>query len=248
MAFEVLISDWNGTLDSIPDRNARTRARGRRCLPGVHPVSSTASPARYSRPARRLRAIRRQGRRDTDFDFIKDMFGVFNRMVVSGLPASVVQASFDRYAKSAETQSRLDLGLLRLIQESHEVGKTTGILSAGYRYGIERVLAVAGYRHCFDFCEADEFRTENGRVIEFGLNIYGNKPKLLRRLLAERHLEAAQVAYIGDSEDDEGCFEIVGYPVVAFFAPDEFKDRCSRKYGAFVPDSESSLRDYLLRA
>ena len=54
------------------------------------------------------------------------------------------------------------------------------------------------------------------------------------------------MAYIGDSEDDEGCFEMVGYPVVAFFAPGEFKDKCSRKYGAFVPDSESSLRNHLL--
>ena len=247
MSFEALISDWNGTLIQY-----RTE------MPVLERVGVDAFRASIPfRPLRALRilkargqlqAIRRQGRPDTDFDFIKDMFGVFNQMVVSGLPTSVVLASFDRYAKSGETQSKLDLRLLRLIKESHEAGKTTGILSAGYRYGIERVLTVAGYRHCFDFCEADGFRTERGRVIEFGLNIYGNKPKLLNRLLAERHLEAAQVAYIGDSEDDEGCFEIVGYPVVAFFAPDEFKDRCAQKYKAFVPGSESSLRDYLMHA
>ena len=110
------------------------------------------------------------------------------------------------------------------------------------------MLTVAGYRHCFDFCEADEFGTENGRVIEFGLNIYGNKPKLLLKLLAERQLDASRVAYIGDSEDDEGCFEIIGHPLVAFLAPNEFKEKCARKYGAFVPDSESSLRNYLLHA
>jgi hydroxymethylpyrimidine pyrophosphatase-like HAD family hydrolase len=56
------------------------------------------------------------------------------------------------------------------------------------------------------------------------------------------------VAYIGDSEDDEGCFEIVGYPVVAFLAPSDFKDKCARKYGAFVPDSEKDLADYLQHA
>jgi phosphoglycolate phosphatase-like HAD superfamily hydrolase len=246
MACEALISDWNGTLIGY-----RTE------LPVLERVGIDAFrasvPFRPDRTLRilkaraQLRALQRQGRPETDFDFVKDMFGVFNRMVVSGMPTSVVLASFERYAESVETQSKLDLRLLRLIKESHEAGKTTGILSAGYRYGIERVLTVAGYRHCFDFCEADGFRTEKGRVIEFGLNIYRNKPKLLNRLLAERHLEAAQVAYIGDSEDDEGCFQIVGYPVVAFFAPDEFKDRCAQKYMAFVPGSESSLRDYLMR-
>jgi phosphoserine phosphatase len=247
MACEALISDWNGTLIEY-----RTEMPALECV-GVDAFRASIPfhPLRVLRILKaraQLRALRRQGRPETDFDFIKEMFGVFNQMVVSGLPTSVVHDSFERYANKAETQSRLDLRLLRLVKEFHEAGKTTGILSAGYRYGIERVLTVAGYRHCFDFCEADEFGTENGRVIEFGLNIYGNKPKLLLKLLAERHLEASRVAYIGDSEDDEGCFEIVGHPLVAFLAPSEFKEKCARKYGAFVPDSESSLRNYLLHA
>jgi phosphoglycolate phosphatase-like HAD superfamily hydrolase len=245
MACEALISDWNGTLIEY-----RTEMPALECV-GVDAFRASIPfhPLRVLRILKaraQLRALRSQGRPETDFDFIKEMFSVFNRMVVSGLPTSVVHASFERYANNSETQSRLDLRLLRVIKGLHEAGKTTGILSAGYRDGIERVLTVAGYRHCLDFCEADEFRTENGRVIEFGLNIYRNKPKLLNRLLAERHLEAAQVAYIGDSEDDESCFEIVGYPIVAFLAPREFKDKCSQKYGAFVPDSESSLRNHLL--
>jgi phosphoglycolate phosphatase-like HAD superfamily hydrolase len=247
MACEALISDWNGTLIEYRTEMPALERVGvdafRSSIP-FHPLRAL----RILKARGQIRAIRRQGRVETDFAFVKDMFGVFNQKVASGLPASVVMASFDGYARSPETRSRLDLRLLRLIKESHEAGKTTGILSAGYRYGIERVLTVAGYRQHFDFCEADGFRTEKGRVIEFGLSIYRNKPKLLNRLLAERHLQAAQVAYIGDSEDDEGCFEIVGYPVVAFFAPDEFKDRCAQKYKAFVPGSESSLRDYLMRA
>ena len=190
MACEALISDWNGTLIQYRTEMPALERVGvdafRASIP-FHPLRAL----RILKARGQLRAIRRQGRPETDFDFIKDMFRVFNRMVVSGLPTSVVEASFDRYAKNAETQSRLDLRLLRLIRESHEEGRTTGILSAGYRYGIERVLTVAGYRHYFDFCEADEFRSEDGRVIEFGLNIYRNKPKLLLRLLTERHLEAA---------------------------------------------------------
>ena len=244
MSCETLISDWNGTLIEYRTEMRALERVGvdafRASVP-FHPLRAL----RILKARAKLRAIRHQGRPDTDFDLIKDMFSVFNQMVVSGLPTSVVQTSFDRYSNSAETQSRLDLRLLRLIKESHEAGKTTGILSAGYRYGIERVLTVAGYSHCFDFCRADEFRSKDGRVVEFGLNVYRNKPRLLQRLLSERHLEPAQVAYIGDSEDDEGCFEIVGYPIVAFLAPREFKDNCSQKYGAFVPDSESSLRNHL---
>jgi phosphoglycolate phosphatase-like HAD superfamily hydrolase len=244
MACEALISDWNGTLIVYRTEMPALECVGvdafRASIP-FHPLRAL----RILKARAQIRALRRQGCPETDFDFIKAMFGVFNRMVVSGMPTSVVHASFERYANNAETQSRLDLRLLRLIKDSHKAGKTTGILSAGYRYGIERVLTVAGYRHCFDFCEADEFRGENGRVIEFGLNIYRNKPKLLLRLLAEWHLEASRVAYIGDSEDDEGCFEMVGYPVVAFLAPSEFKDKCARKYEAFVPNSEKDLADYL---
>lgn len=247
MACEALISDWNGTLIEYRTEMSaleRVGADAFRVSIPFHPLRAL----RILKARGQIQAIRRQGRPDTDIDFIKDMFRVFNQKVVSGLPTSVVQASFDRYAKSGVTQSKLELRLLRVIKEFHEAGRTTGILSAGYRYGIERVLTVAGYRHWFDFCEADEFRTEKGRVVEFGLDVYGNKPRLLERLLSERQLEAAQVAYVGDSEDDEGCFGIVGYPVVAFFAPDEFKDSCSRKYGAFVPNSEDSLREHLLRA
>ena len=246
MSCEAMISDWNGTLIGYRTEMPVLERVGVDAFRASIPFLPLRT-LRILRARAQLRALRRQGRPETDFDFIKDMFSVFNRMVVSGLPTSVVQASFERYANNAETQSRLDLRLLRLARDFHEAGKTTGILSAGYRQGIEKVLRVAGYRQYFDFCEADEFRTEDGRVLEFGLNIYRNKPKLLQRLLAERHLEAGSTAYVGDSEDDEGCFEIVGYPLVAFFAPDEFKDKCSRKYGAFVPDSESSLRDHLMR-
>lgn len=247
MACDAVISDWNGTLiayrTEMPALERVGVAAFRSSVP-FHPLRL----ARILRARTHLRAMRSKARDETNAELVREMFSIFNRMVASGLPTSVVQASFERYARSPETQERLDLRLLQIVRESHEAGKTTGILSAGYRYGIERVLTVGGYRHWFDFCEGDEFRTDNGKVIEFGLSIYKNKPKVLQRILIERQLEAARVAYIGDSEDDEGCFEIIGYPLVAFFAPDEFKDRCSRQYQAFVPDGESSLRDYLLRA
>ncbi len=246
MACEVMISDWNGTLieyrNEMPVLESVAMDAFKASIP-YHPLRCLS----VLKARAQLQALRRQERPD-DFDLVREMFRVFNQMVIAGLPLAVVTDSFEKYASSPDTQSRLDQRLLRSIKEFHDAGKTTGILSAGYRYGIEKILTVAGHRQCFDFCEADEFRHENGRIVEFGLNIYRNKPKLLLRILADRHLDSGQVAYIGDSEDDEGCLEMVGYPIVAFLAPEEFKNRCSGMYGACVPDSEGSLRDYLLRA
>ncbi len=247
MVCEGVISDWNGTLieyrNELPVLESVAIDAFKASIP-FHPLRSL----HIFKARGQLQALRSRGRSETDFDFVKEIFRVFNQMVISGLPVSTVVRSFENYANSPETQSRLDHKLLRPIRKFHETGKTTGILSAGYRHGIERVLTIAGYRHCFDFCEADEFRGENGRVIEFGLNIYRNKPRLLLKILADRYLDASHVAYIGDSEDDEGCFEIVGHPVVAFLAPGEFKERCTRKYKAFAPDNEKDLADYLKRA
>jgi len=58
-------------------------------------------------------------------------------------------------------------------------------------------------------------------------------------------MDASTVVYLGDSEDDEGCFEIVRYPVVAFLAAEDLKERYARKYKAFVPENERDLANYL---
>jgi hydroxymethylpyrimidine pyrophosphatase-like HAD family hydrolase len=107
---------------------------------------------------------------------------------------------------------------------------------------------VAGFLQAFDFCEADDLRQEKGRAVGFLLNIYRNKARLLADLLLRRDLDARRVAYLGDSEGDEGCFEMVRYPIVPFLAPEEAKQHYARKYRAFVPESEEELADFLRRS
>ena len=107
---------------------------------------------------------------------------------------------------------------------------------------------LAGYAECFDFIEADKLKANRGEAIGFGLDIYKKKPQFLLKLLKDRNMDASKVAYLGDSEDDEGCFEIVGYPVIAFLASDELKQKFALKYKAFVPKDEKDLADYLKRA
>ncbi|MBM4444801.1 MAG: HAD family hydrolase [Chloroflexi bacterium] len=246
MACDAIISDWNGTIVGYRDEKPilQNIARGvfKSSLP-FHPLRMVS----ILRAQRELETLYTEGRRKGDFDYIREMFRVFNGRIVAGVPVPLVLALVDRYAAQPGTQNELDLRVLRPISEAHREGKVTGVYSAGYRYGIEMILTVAGFRQDFDFCEADDLREEKGRAVGFMLNIYRNKPRLLAELLSRRGLDARRVAYLGDSEDDEGCFEMVQYPVVPFLAPEEAKQRYARKYRAFVPESEKELSDFLRR-
>jgi hypothetical protein len=80
MACEALISDWNGTLIEYRTEMCaleRVGADAFRASIPFHPLRAL----RILKARGRLQAIRRQGRPDTDIDFIKDMFRVFNQEV-----------------------------------------------------------------------------------------------------------------------------------------------------------------------
>ena len=111
-----------------------------------------------------------------------------------------------------------------------------------------KTIEDAGYGEYFSFTMADEISQNNGKAIEYALNIYQRKQGLLLNLLEEKELNADNVAYIGDSEDDEGCFEVVKYPVISFFTPVEQKEKYASKYKAFVPKDEKDLVRYLTGA
>ncbi|MEE8470487.1 MAG: HAD family hydrolase [Dehalococcoidia bacterium] len=244
MRCDAVLCDWNGTLIDYRDERPLLYS----IAVDVFKASVPFYPLRMARilkARRELEALYLEGRRDDEFDFVRGMFGIYNEKIIRGLPVSLIHSSVDRYARKEQTQDKLDHRVLRTIRKCHRAGMITGIFSAGYRYGIERILAVAGHNEYFDFFEADYLKEDSGKAVGFGLNIYKNKPELLRKLLDERNMDAAGVAYIGDSEDDQGCFKIVGYPVVAFFATEEVKERCARESQAFVPKDEGDLTDYL---
>ena len=244
MPYDTIISDWNRTI---------TRDRDEKPLLKTIAVDlfKASIPFHFIRAARllnvraELESLYWQGRQDAEFDFVREMFTIYNRKIINGLPISFIHRSVNRYAARRETQHKLDRRILRLIRSRHQGGKTTGILSAGYGYGIDRVLTVAGFRRHFDFLIANSFKQEGGRATEFLLNIYKNKPQSLQRALRRRNIDENRTVYIGDSEDDEGCFEIARYPVVAFLATEELKQRCASRYKAFVPQDEKDLANYL---
>ncbi len=247
MTCEAVISDWNGTIIDYRDEKPVLEA----LAAGLFKKSAPFRPFRMARilkARQELETLYSEKRRDGDFDFVRQMFRIYNQRIVSGLPVSLVHGIVEEYARKPQTQARLDLRILRPLRECHEKGVVTGIFSAGFRYGIDSILGSAGYRQYFDFCEADDLEEDGGQAIGFPLTIYQNKPALLANLLAAQGLDASRTAYIGDSEDDEGCFEIVRYPVVPFLAPEAVKEEYARKYRAFVPQTEQELSDYLIQA
>jgi phosphoglycolate phosphatase-like HAD superfamily hydrolase len=247
MACDTIICDWNGTLieyrDEKPILESIATDLFKASIP-FHPFRMV----RILKARGELEILYREEHREAEFDFVREMFKIYNRRIISGLPASFIYRSVDRFARRQQTQAKLDHRVLRPIKECHQGGKTTGIFSAGYKYGIERILTAAGYKEHFDFCEADHLKEEGGRAVGFELNIYKNKPRLLLGLLQDRNMDESRVAYVGDSENDEGCFEIVRYPVVAFLAPEELKERYAQKYKAFVPRDEKELASYFRHA
>jgi phosphoglycolate phosphatase-like HAD superfamily hydrolase len=244
MTPDAIVCDWNGTLIRYRDERPLLERLAidlfQDSVP-FHPLRAL----RILRSRRPLEALYSQKRDDGESDFVRDMFRIYNRQIVRGAPMSLIRRSIERYTSCIINEHALDFRVLRAIERCHLSGKTTGILSAGYIHGIESVLTAVGHRRHFHFCEADRLRHEGGRAIEFELNIYRRKPEHLLRVLDDHCLLPETTAYLGDSEDDEGCFAIVGYPVVAFLAPDDLKERYAQEYNAFVPKDERELTSYL---
>jgi len=244
MACEAIICDWNGTITC--DRDERPILSS--IAVHIFKASIPCHPFRMAhilRARRELEALYRHKRQDADFDFVTEMFHIYNERILRGVPVAWIRRSVDDYAGRQETQEKLDRRILRPIDRRHRDGTTTGILSAGYRDGIQRVLKSVGYEHSFDFYQANLLEEESGKAIRLELDIYKNKSQLLLKLLRERDLDERDVVYVGDSDGDAGCFEIVGHPVVAFLTPEELKEWFAAKYDAFVPKDEAELAGYL---
>jgi phosphoserine phosphatase len=247
MPIDAIICDWNGTLIEYRDEKPVLENTARDVFWASFPFHPFKM-MRILRARTELENLYLRAQRGNEFDFIREMFKVYNEQIINGVPVSVILHSIERYARKPETQAKLDHRVLRPVRECHQRGKTTGVFSAGYSHGIGRILAAAGYDRDFDFIEADVLKQNSGKATGFGLDIYKNKAPLLEKLLKERNLDAKRTAYIGDSEDDEGCFEMVKYPVVAFLAPEELKQRFAAKFKALIPRDELELSYYLKSA
>jgi phosphoserine phosphatase len=245
MSPALLLCDWNGTLITDRDEKVILHYIARY----IFWASIPFHPFRMASILSGKKMLDAMHDEDShikgDFDRVRSTIDIYNRKMLQGVPISLIHKSMERYARQQGTLDKLDYRLLRVVEKCHSNGITAGVFSAGLKYGIEAILEAAGYRDCFDLYMADVIEEDKGKAIRYGLTIYNRKPEVLLKLLDERNVPVRDVAYIGDSEDDTGCFEIVGYPIVSFLAPDELKQKYARSYNAFVPETEDELLRFL---
>ena len=244
MTCSAVICDWNGTLYEDPDEEFILRAIATDVAKSYvpwHPLKF-ASLLKANRELDTLNTRRNQ---NLESEGVLDIFRVYNKKVINGAPMCVILHSVEKYSKRSQVQGKLVYKALRPIVECHRAGTVTGILSAGYDYGIKMILKSAGYKDVFDFYEANTMAEIDTRVAGFTLDIFKNKVEVLLKLLKKKNLVTNEVAYMGDSLDDAGCFEAVAYPIVSFLTPEEVKDQFAREYKAFIPRDEAELSKYL---
>ena len=244
MTLAAVICDWNGTLFKDVDEEAIIRALvsdiARSNIPW-HPLRIM----HLLKVKTELESLNTQRTRDLGSDRVMEIFRIYSEKIIKSVPMALVRYSVSKYARRPEVQDKVLRSVLRPVCECHHAGIITGILSAGYEYGIQTILHSVGYDGCFDFFEANRLMETGGKATVFNLNIYKNKADVLLRLLKEKNLAPKQVVYIGDSLDDTGCFELVGYPIVSFLTPEALKKRFALEYKAFVPKDEAELNSYL---
>lgn len=244
MTCSAIISDWNGTLFKDIDEQVIVRAiteyLAKSYIPW-HPFKF----ARLLKTKNELEILNSKRNQSLESDRVIEILSIFSKNIIKGVPMSIIRRLVEKYSNRRDVQDKVVYKVLRPIAERHRAGTTTGILSAGYSYGIQMILKSAGYGDCFDFYEANLLTETDDKAIGFTLNIYKNKAEILLRLLKDMDMDPQRIAYMGDSLDDAGCFEVIGHPIVSFLTPEGLKQRFAQKYQAFVPKDEADLARYL---
>jgi phosphoglycolate phosphatase-like HAD superfamily hydrolase len=244
MTCSAIICDWNGTLFEDVDEEAIVKAiivdLAKSYIPS-HPFKF----ARLIKTKNELEILNRKRKQGLGNDHIVEELQTYSEKLIKGVPMSLVRRLVEKYSNRRDVQNKVVFKVLRPIAERHRAGITTGILSARYSYGIQMILKSAGYGDCFDFYEANILTETEDRAIGFTLSIYKNKADLLLKLMKDMDLDPQKTAYMGDSLDDVGCFEVIGRPIVSFLTPEALKQKFAQEYRAFIPEDESDLARYL---
>ena len=244
MTCSAIICDWNGTLYEDIDEEAIVKAiivdLAKSYIPS-HPFKF----ARLLKTKNELETLRRKRNQGLENDRLVEILQAYSEKVIKGVPMSLVRRLVEKYSNRRDVQDKIVFKVLRPVAECHRAGITTGVLSAGFSYGIQMILKSAGYEDCFDFYKANLLTETEDKAIGFTLSIYKNKAELLLKLLKDRDLDPKKTVYLGDALEDVGCFEVIGHPIVSFLTPEELKHKFTQEYRAFVPKDESDLARYL---
>ena len=174
----------------------------------------------------------------------KEIYAAYNKGVVEGLPMGFVESVIDEYAGDAA--QRVDKPVLDQIRKARSENPTLKYLvlgpSSGCRPAIEKTLESAGYEGVFTRVIGNRIEQMNGgkHAKRFGIELLGSdvKRRFLEEDLAMMDVSPADAIYMGDSEMDWGCFELLaeagGVPIVAPMAPKRFSESSASRYGLKV--------------
>ena len=244
MTCSAIICDWNGTLYEDIDEAAIVKAIIVDLAKGYIP-SHPFKFARLLKTKNELETLRRKRNQGLENGRLVEILQSDSEKIIKGVPMSAVRRLVEKYSNRRDVQAKVVLKALRPVVERHRSGITTGILSAGYSYGIQMILKSAGYVDCFDFYKANTLTETGDKAVGFTLSIYKNKAELLLNILKDRNLDPQKTAYLGDAMEDVGCFEVIGHPIVSFLTPEALKQKFAQEYRAFIPKDESDLARYL---
>ena len=244
MTCSAIICDWNGTLYEDVDEEAIVKAiivdLAKSYIPS-HPFKF----ARLIKTKNELEILNRKRNQGLGNDRIVEVLQAYSEKLIKGVPMSLIRRLVEKYSNRRDVQDKVVFKVLRPVAECHRGGITTGVLSAGFSYGIQMILKSAGYVDCFDFYKANILTETEDKAIGFTLSIYKNKAELLLKILKDRDLDPKNTAYLGDALEDVGCFEVIGHPIVSFLTPEVLKHKFAQEYRAFIPKDESDLARYL---
>jgi beta-phosphoglucomutase-like phosphatase (HAD superfamily) len=157
MTCSAIICDWNGTLYEDIDEEAIVKAiivdLAKSYIPS-HPFKFV----RLLKTKNDLETLRRKRNQGLENDRLVEMIQSYSEKIIKGVPMSLVRRLVEKYSNRRDVQDKVVFKVLRPVAECHRSGIITGILSAGYSYGIQMILRSAGYLNCFDFYKANILR------------------------------------------------------------------------------------------
>jgi len=138
MTCSAIICDWNGTLYEDIDEEAIVKAIIVDLAKGYIP-SHPFKFARLLKTKNELENLRRERNQGLENDRLVEILQAYS------VPMSLVRRLVEKYSSRQDIQDKIVFKVLRPVAECHRAGITTGVLSAGFSYGIQMILKSAGY-------------------------------------------------------------------------------------------------------
>jgi phosphoserine phosphatase len=176
---------------------------------------------------------------------LQPVFNTFNP-AIRGKSAGRIREIVDDFA--GNNADKVDGRMVRPIAEAHKTGKYTAILSNSYDYSIRKILEKSKYDGVFDEIVANKLLEKDQIAIRFSFDTIGRKQEILEsEFLDKKRLRSQDLFYVGDSKETAIADMLPrGNYIIPLCCPGDFKQKMAKK-GAFIPENEHDLAQYLLR-